>query len=406
MTYGAGARWATLTKAFCFTLFLVALISKLGGSALGQILTPADTAIPIDSDSVFVGPTNNGRFPVAENPPKILDNNPATKYLNFGGLGSGFIVTPALPLAVESFQITTANDAMQRDPTGWQLFGRNGALTTVDSGPTPAINPDGTAEAWTMIDSGTVDLPTTRLTAGPVVNVNNVGSVAYEHYKVLFPTLRGPDTAIMQIADFQFFLDDAGTPAQALLTPTDPIIGVDSIPAPPGFSGSSSPANEQAPLAIDNNHTTKYLNFGEERSGLIITNAEGPVDVNFMRLITANDAVERDPTSYELWGTNDPIQSQAHSNGNGGENWTMISSGSITLPDARFSPSNVVAVNSPANYTSYKLIFPTVKNATAANSMQISGVQFATNASQIPEPSTVALLGLGFMCAAASRRRG
>jgi hypothetical protein len=139
---------------------------------------------------------------------------------------------------------------------------------------------------------------------------------------------------------------------------------------------------------------------------LIITNAEGPVDVNFMRLISANDAVERDPTSYELWGTNDPIQSQAHSNGNGGENWTMISSGSVTLPDARFSPSNVVAVNSPANYRSFKLLFPTVKNATTANSMQISGVQFATNASQIPEPSTVVLLALGFMCASASRRRG
>jgi hypothetical protein len=376
----------------------------LGGSAMGQLLSTADTAIPIDEDAVAVGAMLNGRYPAAEDPNNILDGMASTKYLNFGGLGSGFIVTPALQLAVESFQITTANDAMARDPASWQLFGRNGALTTVDSGPTPAINPNGLAETWTMIDSGTVALPTTRLTAGPVVNVNNVGAVAYDHYKVLFPTLRGPATDIMQIADFQFFLDDAGTPAQALLQPTDAIIAIDEVPTPPGFSGSSSPGAEQAPRALDQIPVgSKYLNFGEEKSGIIITNAQGPVDVNYMRLTTANDAVERDPTSYVLYGTNDPIQSQSHSNGNGGENWTLISQGPLTLPDARFDGSTVVAVNSPANYTSYKLIFPTVKNAATANSMQIADIQFSTQL--IPEPSTLALVVLSLVCAAASRRR-
>ena len=41
-------------------------------------------------------------------------------------------------------------------------------------------------------------------------------------------------------------------------------------------------------------------------------------------------------------------------------------------------PSETITINSPTNYTSYRLIFPTVKNAAAANSMQIGDVQFYT----------------------------
>jgi hypothetical protein len=142
--------------------------------------------------------------------------------------------------------------------------------------------------------------------------------------------------------------------------------------------------------------STKYLNFGEQRSGIIITNSEGPVDVNFMGLTTANDAVERDPASYELYGTNDPITATQNSNSNGTEVWTLISSGPLSLPgtlpngggdDARFT-RRMVRVDSPSNYTSYRLIFPTVKDAAAANSMQIADIQFFT---AIPEPAGLAL---------------
>jgi hypothetical protein len=373
---------------------------------MGQgILSPADTAIPIDLDAMFVGPALNGRYPAAENPAASLDGVTTTKYLNFGGNGSGFIVTPLVPLPVESFRITTANDALGRDPASWALYGRNGALTTVDSGPTPAINADGLAEAWTLIAQGAVALPDARQTLGPVVDVNNVGAVGYQHLKMIFPTTKTANIGIMQMADIQFYADNGASVGQEILSATDAIIAVDEIPTPAGFAGSSSPGAEPAPNALDQVHTTKYLNFGEERSGLIITNSGGPVDVNFMKLRTANDAPDRDPTSYQLWGTNDPITSVPHSNSNGTEVWTMISEGPLSPPMARFSDYQVVAVNSPANYTSYRLVFPTVRNATAANSMQIADVQFATLASQIPEPATTALVALGLACAAAIRRR-
>jgi hypothetical protein len=58
---------------------------------------------------------------------------------------------------------------------------------------------------------------------------------------------------------------------------------------------SSSPANGIPALAIDHNSTTKYLNVGELSWGVIITFRQVPVDVNDARIITANDAVGRDP---------------------------------------------------------------------------------------------------------------
>jgi hypothetical protein len=62
--------------------------------------------------------------------------------------------------------------------------------------------------------------------------------------------------------------------------------------------------------------------------------------------------------------------------------WTLIASGSLGLPDTRFAVSDVNFANLTA-YSAYLLIFPTVKNAASANSMQISEVEFL-GASAVP----------------------
>jgi hypothetical protein len=435
--------------------FLVlAAIALSADQAMAQpgLLSTADTVIGIDLDSTFVGPQNNGRYPGGESPAHAIDGDPLTgdppapqrtKYLNFGGAGSGFIVTPSLPLAVESFQIRTGNDAPGRDPASWALYGFTGDLITTSTGPDPAINPTGLAEPWTLIDMGSLSLPgdpavntSQRSVLGDVVNVNS-GGLGYQHYKMIFPTMKSPGS-IMQIGEIQFFLDDVG--AAGLLAPNDATIGVDETPVPAGWKGcpgggvnngdcSSFPGNEPPSAAIDQNLTTKYLNFGETNSGLIITNSDGPIDVNYMRITTANDAVERDPASYQLWGTNDPISSVQNSNSNGTETWTLISSGTLDLnqvpgvlpngppapgepnDDARRVVGSFIPINASASYSSYRLVFPTVKmsdgpgaNAAGnANSMQISDVQFFT---VIPEPASISLVALaGLALTAVSRRR-
>src|SRR5688572_10461686 len=152
-----------------------------------------------------------------------------------------------------------------------------------------------------------------------------------------------------------------------LLSFNDPIIGIDSDPPAPA---SSSPAsgNENVDRAIDNNPATKYLNFGETGTGLIVT--AGPSIVQSMTFTTANDDERRDPASYQLFGTNAPVVSGNHSAGLD-EPWTLISSGGLSLPVTRLTLSSPVDVTNSTSYSAYKLVFPTIKN-TATNSMQIA----------------------------------
>lgn len=152
-----------------------------------------------------------------------------------------------------------------------------------------------------------------------------------------------------------------------LLTPGDSILAIDLD------GGSQSPGNEQVTNAIDRT-LAKYLNFGETNSGLIVTPSVGATLVTGFQITTANDAEERDPSSWALYGTNDTVISGNHSNGSL-ENWTLIQTGAIVLPSARNSLGPAVSVNNSTAYTSYRVIFTGVKNAAAANSMQIAEIQ-------------------------------
>ena len=195
-------------------LIAMALLSSFPAIAGAQLLSSADAAIAIDLDAVFVPAANNGRYPALENPSNALDGLASTKYLNFGAAGSGFIVTPtALPsFSVDGFRITTANDAPGRDPAAWSLYGFDGLLTTTDSGPDPAFNQTGLAEAWTLIASGSVSLPgdptvdhDQRGVEGPIVGVDSTSR--YQHYKFIVDAIKRPSDGIMQFAGIQFFAD-------------------------------------------------------------------------------------------------------------------------------------------------------------------------------------------------------
>ena len=92
--------------------------------------------------------------------------------------------------------------------------------------------------------------------------------------------------------------------AVALLTPGDFIIGIDLDNWGSKYRSIEGPAK-----VYDGLLSTKYLNYGTENSGFIVTPAFGPSNVQSMRLITANDREERDPASFELYGTNAPPSS-------------------------------------------------------------------------------------------------
>ncbi len=294
---------------------------------------------------------STSNFPAAEDPTKLIDGDPATKYLNFGAVDSGFIVTPTGGSSqVRSFQLTTANDAVERDPSAWTLFGTNAPIASLS-------NSYGTAEAWTQIDSGVLALPDDRGTLAPVVTVNNASS--YASYKMLFTAVK--DAALansMQVAEASFFASTDGT-GPNLLTPASPILGIDAT--------------------VRTGLETKYLNLGENNSGFIVTPAAGPKAVNSLQITTANDFPERDPATYEIYGTNATINSGENSQGTS-EAWTLVASGSLTLPEERITAGEVVSFANATSYTSYKVIFPTVKDAELATAMQIGGIQLFDSA--------------------------
>ena len=149
---------------------------------------------------------------------------------------------------------------------------------------------------------------------------------------------------------------DPSEPVAALVdvtTPGDVIIG----------TSTRSPGGEEVDKAIDNTSATKYLNFDKLDTGFTVTPGKGASIVTGMRLTSANDAPNRDPTSFVLSGSQT------------GGTFTEIARGPIPDFTNRFTTVSVSFTNEVA-YNHYRLIFPTLRNAAADVAMQIAEVEF------------------------------
>src|SRR6266436_10080997 len=143
----------------------------------------------------------------------------------------------------------------------------------------------------------------------------------------------------------------SGSPVRAQLSditqPGDPIVA----------SSANSPGSEGVANAIDD-QPTKYLNFDILNTGFTVSPVAGLTLVSGITLTSANDAPERDPSSFTLEGAYD------------GTNFTLIASGDVPLFTNRFVKITLLFDNT-IPYLQYRVIFPTIVNApTAANSMQ------------------------------------
>ncbi|MBL9169838.1 MAG: CotH kinase family protein [Verrucomicrobiales bacterium] len=147
--------------------------------------------------------------------------------------------------------------------------------------------------------------------------------------------------------------------------PVEPVAPASDVSQPGDFitaTSPNSPSNETVINAIDNNSQTKYLNFDKLNAGLTVTPSSGEVVVTGLRLTSANDAPERDPTRFTLSGSHD------------GANFSLIATGTVPTFTARFMPVSVTFTNTQA-WKHFRLLFPTVRDAASAVAVQIAEVE-------------------------------
>ncbi len=161
---------------------------------LGGMTQAAGLDITAPGDTVQ-GVPNDNDWPGAVTPPLAIDDSTSTKYLHFKGFtqSTGFQVTPsASQTIVVGLTFSTANDATERDPVGFELSGSNvsinGPYTLIASGDIVDFSQ---TSAW----------PRLTKTETPILFDNDV---AYDHYQVLFTAVRTPGSAnSMQISEVE-----------------------------------------------------------------------------------------------------------------------------------------------------------------------------------------------------------
>jgi hypothetical protein len=163
--------------------------------------------------------------------------------------------------------------------------------------------------------------------------------------------------------------------------PLDTATKAVAIDADGYVSFSDYPEGENSNLALVGDPNTKCMNFAGMGTGIIIPETV-PTVFQSIQILTANDAPERNPFSFKIYCTDDPIASQSNSDGNG-EASTLIGSGGLDIPTTRFATA-VVAVGSGEAYASYKTVLPTLRNVDGANSMQFADLQLRTTRTGLP----------------------
>ena len=222
-----------------------------------------------------------------------------------------------------------------------------------------------------------------------------------------------PEPLAIALAPVEVFCisQDVDPSCMELLTPGDAISGgqSDGTNFNVGVAGTAAgvnnwPAAESPDHAIDG-VGQKYLNFGETDTGFVVT-PSGPTTVGGIKLWTANDAEPRDPASFQVWGTNADVSGASIAL----SDFTAIAVGTLDLPSSRNAGggaalddanSQTIRFLNDTEYNSYLVLFPGVKDAASANSMQIAEVQLLG----IPEPGSLTLLGLGGLFLGLLRRR-
>ena len=307
--------------------------------AVTTILAQSDVTQPGDP---IVGSSAN--TPISGAVSNAIDDED-TVYLNLDKLNTGFTVTPSVgSTIVTSITLKSAANAPERDPASYILSGSNNgtAFTEIARANVPPFAARNTVQTFSFTNTS-----------------------AYKAYRLIFPTVANPAIAnSMQIAEVELL---GFVEPQDLTVPGDPVVG----------TSNNTPPSGTAANAIDD-QPTEYRNFDKLNAGFTVTPAIGESIAVGITVRSAADAPERDPASYSLLGSPN------------GVNFEPIAAGEIPPFSGRSVMQKILFDNS-LRFSSYRLIFPTVLNPTAADSVQIAEVEilgYGANSGAIPQFKT------------------
>ena len=209
----------TFRLGFVIPVLLMAGATRAGIIINGDVTNPGDPVVGIaatvgSATSTLasvgtLGGVNN--YPAGEAPSFAIDNNTATKYLNFAKTGVGLITTLAAngPSAVvNGIRFSTANDSPERDPLTVVLEGTNSANATTTLNST-----------WTTLYNGVSGLAIDpgRNTAGPTVTF--VNALPFSSYRLLVSGVRNQNTAnSLQFSEVELIGSSVPEPTSLTLT--------------------------------------------------------------------------------------------------------------------------------------------------------------------------------------------
>ncbi|WP_462154187.1 discoidin domain-containing protein [Pseudoalteromonas piscicida] len=280
----------------------------------------------------------------AENQDKAFDNDPTTKWLDHNDWqGPPTVEAPSWvqvdfneAVAVNQLAITSANDAPERDPENFALFGSNDNGVTwqrLSNWVGESFEARGERQSFAVANQ----LPYQSYRLEITKNKNNDGLMQLAEIELIGPEISGLDHAQVQGASYtaRFSISDSESAAQA----------------------------------FDKNVETKWLDHNDwqgpptvENPAWVQVSLPQAQAVNTLYITSANDAPERDPENFQLLASHD------------GEVWQVLNTWVGESFESRFERRAFAFANGLA-YTHYRLSIS--KNANNDGLVQIAEIELA-----------------------------
>jgi len=305
----------------------------------GKTWTQLGTAVTIAmADPVLIGLAVTSHVDAA-----------TTRTITFDNVSATGNITPAGPFAATDDIGLTSNDP---SPLYVAVEDKDGGMAMVTNANPAAVNST-VWDLWRVPMSAFtgVDLKNAKTLYIGVGNgkAGGSGTVNFADIRIIKPVV-SPDPNAMDVT-----------------TKGDALKGF------PNYAG-AWPAAEVPANAIDNSASTKYLNFGgkvQPPSGFCVTPSLGYTVVTGLTFTSANDTPARDPVAWEVYGSNKSIDGP----------WALIAKGAIDdfarpieWPRLKKGVTPIGFANAMP-YAHYKVVFSSLRDFAATNSMQIAEVE-------------------------------